>query len=182
MKKLVFVFLFLSQQLFGQSNQLVSSTNSTSGRADIIQKILSSQNRTQLSSNSSSSVVLLDSIYHWDFWFTLNQMVLAYKIEYTYDSNGNLISQVRKNWNGTSWGYWNRYLFTYNQNNYLATSVYQIVGGSPWYNSDSVTYFYDANNNLISEERQVWNFNTWVNDEQYFYAYNSRSHLKNVLS
>ena len=151
-----------------------------------------------------------DSIYTWNLDTATDMWVMPAgqkEVNFMYDANGNILSKVVMNWNGSAWANYFQTMATYNGNNEQTNYVtqnwngsafvnasqqyytydanhnrtgddYEIWSGSAWHNTSRDTFGYDVNNNEIWEIYQNWNGSGWTNGSLYSYAFNSH----NVIS
>ena len=92
----------------------------------------------------------------------------SYKIEYSYDDNGNLTEETELFWDTTSsqWKTGFKSFYTYNSDNKATVGLYQSFDST----SGSITYqdrtnnTYNSNGDLIQFLDQEWNGSAWVND------------------
>ena len=133
---------------------------------------------------TKSLIALYDSIYHWE-WDTLTNGWAGnpyYKeINFVYDANNNLTSELDQNWDGTAWVNNWQYTSTYDANNNLTSTLRQNWSDTAWVNYWQSTYTYDANNNQTSTLRQNWNGTVWVNSSQYTYTYDANNNQTSAL-
>jgi hypothetical protein len=99
------------------------------------------------------------------------------KYKYTYDSDNRLISWQLYDWILGFWGKGAKETYSYNSNN----DVILLEGVNGGYNVWHDTLIYDSNNNLSVHLRKSWSDDQWVNDWRETYTYNSNNKLTLVL-
>ena len=92
---------------------------------------------------------------------------------YTYDSDGNQLSERRQDWDGNYWVNTNQDLYTYDSDGNQLSRVKKIWDENNWVNDRQWIYTYDSDGNQLRYLRQNWVGNDWVNSHQYFYTYDS---------
>ncbi len=83
---------------------------------------------------------------------------------YTYDANGNILSLETESWNGSQLVNNMLDLYSYDINGNEFTDLNQIWDGSQWVSNWLNTYTYDAKGNEISGLEQDFYNNVWEND------------------
>jgi len=66
------------------------------------------------------------------------------KYIYTYDSNGNITSELKEEWDGNQWANYGQYTSTYNSNGNMTSKLKEDWDGSQWIMSDGYYSFYDS--------------------------------------
>lgn len=103
--------------------------------------------------------------YSWDN--NSSQLILnnGYKTQYTYDSNNNIIDEIRQEYNNSTmqWNYSYRIIYTYAANAWSDVTI-QTWDGTNWVNEER--YYNIVWHNFINEEPQSyyndrWNNNAW---------------------
>jgi hypothetical protein len=90
---------------------------------------------------------------------------------YTYDADGLLSHKVI---DYISWGgYLERYTYTYDVNGNKLTEVAEYDDGGVWFPMEKNTYTYDANANMLTMLYQYWTGMDWENGELWTYTYDS---------
>ena len=92
---------------------------------------------------------------------------------YTYDSDGNQLSERRQDWDGNYWVNTNQDLYTYDSDGNQLSWVKKNWDENNWVNDRQWIYTYDSDGNQLRYLRQNWVGNDWVNSHQYFYTYDS---------
>ena len=92
---------------------------------------------------------------------------------YTYDSDGNQLSERRQDWDGNYWVNTNQDLYTYDSDGNQLSRVKKNWDENNWVNDRQWIYTYDSDGNQLRYLRQNWVGNDWVNSHQYFYTYDS---------
>ena len=90
---------------------------------------------------------------------------------YTYDSDGNQLSERRQDWDGNYWANSYQYLYTYDSNGNQLSYLGQTSSGYNWVNSHQYLYTYDSDGNQLSRLYQNWDENNWVIISQNLYIY-----------
>jgi len=88
-----------------------------------------------------------------------------YRGSYTYDPNGNIISELYEQWDITTNNWVNdyKYEYSYDANHNGTLEVYARWDGSSWKNIWKYEWIYDANNNKISKIGYSWTGSAWKN-------------------
>ncbi len=105
-----------------------------------------------------------------------------YRIDYTYNSNGQILSQIKKTWDGTNFINKSKYEYTYNTFG-KETSFYDYDSWDPsaqkWIGYSKELKSYNSNDSLYSEEEWYWDENNenpgsdWIGDEKEIYTYSA---------
>jgi hypothetical protein len=114
----------------------------------------------------------------------LIQTVLAYsttektsKSSFTYDNNGNKISELVQQLRNDIWENETRSTVTYSDNNLKLSDVTEQWLDGQWENSFRSTYRYDANDKMTSYLSELWDSQQdsarWIPYSRYNYEYNS---------
>ena len=116
-------------------------------------------------------------------WDTISGWVDDYKEDYTYDENGNQLSERGYNWRSDSM-VWEPYRFVeykYDVKNQLILrkSNYWNYEKQNWYASDSLIYEYDAGGNNVLKQDFYWDsyFAVWYPGSKYTYGYDIQNNL-----
>ncbi|MES2762476.1 MAG: T9SS type A sorting domain-containing protein [Bacteroidota bacterium] len=213
-KALLSLCLLISGLVYSQANTPGLNFKSSIGQREnsIFRKRgthneLNSETNTNQKFAQVNLIANVDSSYQW-IWDTANNAWAIHPysriVGYTYNSNGDILSALRENWNGSSWDIyaqyfyaydannnmltnegqnWNgsawvsnyKYSYTYDVNNNITNFLYQI--GNPLVNQEQDVYTYDANNNEISHMFQTWNGSSWDNIDRQLSAYDSNNNL-----
>jgi len=100
--------------------------------------------------------------------------------QFTYDANGNLLSELIQKWNGTAWAnsaYDSSVYINNNQALYLALSWDNTH--NVWVNQSMDVYTYDSSNYLATDTNYLWSSgnSSWNYHSLEFYAYDSSGNL-----
>ncbi|MGM9817228.1 MAG: Ig-like domain-containing protein [Lepagella sp.] len=77
--------------------------------------------------------------------------------DYTYDENGNKLSEILTQYDNPSY----YYIYTYDENNNMLSFTHQKWNGTDWYNYMLVDYTYDDQNRQTQAITQLWNNEQW---------------------
>ena len=137
---------------------------------------LISPEKTRAATGNRSLVQLYDSIYHW-YW---DQETIGWTLNYkmtdiVYDAGNNRTSELRQDWNGSTWENSILRTYSYDASNNLLNETSQNWDGSAWVNLWQLNNTYDANNNLLSKLIQNWNGNAWENSKLHTFAYDAHN-------
>ena len=112
---------------------------------------------------------LLDTIIIYN---TSNE--LLYRETRSFDAAGNILNNLGENWINGLWINSIRHLFTYDVNGNLLTELDKSYNNdSTWIRNQRYTYTYDANGKELSFLFEVWLNNSWVNDYRDTYTYDA---------
>jgi len=115
--------------------------------------------------------------------WTNNNWINYYRNTYTYDSNGNLLSYSDGQWTNNAWENSNRRYYTYDSNGNQLTELYEYLTlRNTWEKYSRETYTYDSKGNRLSCLREKWTNNNWSNDYKYTYTYDSNGNQLTDLS
>src|ERR1035437_2476520 len=85
------------------------------------------------------------------------------KFSYTYDSMGNMLTELVQVYANTTWGNISRNTWTYDNNGYLMTSLSENWTAGAWVNDTRGTYTNDIQGNTLTYILEHWTNNDWVN-------------------
>jgi hypothetical protein len=106
---------------------------------------------------------------------------LKQKHEYTYDSNGNMTMDLRKQNGGSGWVNFSRYTYTYNSKGNITLKLYEVweQDSANWVNGNRNTFTYDSNGNMTSDLGEIPSSSdtSWINIKQYIYVYDSNNNI-----
>ena len=108
-----------------------------------------------------------------------SQWIEDYKVEYTYDANGNQISETYSYWMESQWIYEDKYEATYDANGKLILEIEYFWVSGQWTNSLKLEHTYDADGNRTSRIIFMWNesANQWVEYYKTDYTYDTNNYL-----
>jgi hypothetical protein len=186
-KVLLFAIVALSVNAFAQNNQPPSNSiinlrdmmglagkTKSDGRATMNLR----QPFKLQTPNQGSLIQIFDSVYDWEWDTISNGWMINFKtINYVYDPNNNLISEIDQEKVGTAWVNSRKSTSTYDTKHNRTSILYQIWNDSAWVNSAQHIYTYDVNNNRTSELVQTWKNSTWGNVHEYTYMYDSKNNM-----
>jgi hypothetical protein len=108
----------------------------------------------------------------------LNQWVFLQKNTFSYDAQGNTLSDENANYNASTsqWELFSGGLntYSYNAQNQISeqiSQVYDYDAGSYGYDSREFNFTYNAFGNPLSWEEQLWDGAQWQNASRYTYSY-----------
>jgi hypothetical protein len=117
---------------------------------------------------------LYDSIDEWPDPSHTPIMAVYKNTDYSYDANGNMLSNVFQQDSSSVYLNLSKVLNTYLPGDLLSTSTSQSWGySSGWINGDQTIYTYNANNNHDSTIGKYWKNKAWTDTTLVFYQYNS---------
>jgi hypothetical protein len=138
---------------------------------------ISNKNELTYSNNLISSLLISE-------WKN-NQWINSYKIEYTYNANGNYTSQIGYTWNATTSQWENSLKFEYEYDvlNRLILNVDWNWSNGNWSNTSKTTYSYDTNGNLILSYDYRWDSTTttWILANRSEYTYDANKRLLSTI-
>ncbi len=135
----------------------------------------------------------------------------SYGVNYEYDSNNNVISEIGLDWTAGKWANSSKTSYTYNVNNKITELVFQIwngttnsyenvnkdaytyISGKPteivyydwsspnWVIKDKTVISYNANNLPSAALSSLWDGTQWLNDSRYTTTYNANQKLTEDL-
>jgi hypothetical protein len=84
------------------------------------------------------------------------------KRTFTYDTNGNQLTDLVEYWQNIVWVNCYKYTYTYNANGNMLTYLSESWQNNAWINWEKYTYTYDANGNSLTGKHEQWVNNNWV--------------------
>lgn len=127
----------------------------------------------------------------------------------TYDDAGNMLKQIEKKWNGTSWYDYNMTAWTYDQNGNIIMKEQMLSSGSSgsretysydeqsnwltkltenfsdgmWINSTLITRTFDGSGNILSQLAKIWDEvgNIWEDNLFYTWTYGEDGNIVRIL-
>lgn len=100
---------------------------------------------------------------------------------YTYDSQGNILTELREDWKGGAWVNKDCYTYSYDSQVNILTRLYEIWENGGWRNQSCYTHTYDSQGNILIEKGEYWFDDVWMIYERSTYTYNSRGNLLTKL-
>jgi YD repeat-containing protein len=94
------------------------------------------------------------------------------KNTYTYDANGNMLSSTYEKWENNAWVNVDKRNYTYDANGKMLYFTYEKWQNNAWVLIAKETFSYDINYNMINELSELWQNNIWVNSYKWSYNYN----------
>lgn len=123
----------------------------------------SNNNKITLKTKQSSDHVNWDSISY---------------IQYNYDIQNNLLTQLLQMWNGIAWSNFIKDYYNYDINNNLVSHYSQTWDGiSIWNNTSRDTTYYDANNNDTLIISEFWDGSNWMYSKDVHKEFNTSNIL-----
>ncbi|MCB9202952.1 MAG: T9SS type A sorting domain-containing protein [Flavobacteriales bacterium] len=95
--------------------------------------------------------------------------------DYSYDDNGNLISEVEYYWDSSNstWKNQSITLYNYNTDNKVVQEIYQYWDGTQYINSYKTTYSYNSAGSITQMINQNWNGTQWENESKSDFTYDN---------
>ncbi len=100
---------------------------------------------------------------------------------YSYDSNGNILTELVSTWNSSAWMDYTRVNYTYDTQNNLITEFSELWSNTKWVNAGRHTYTYDSQGNKMTDLYEFWATNAWVNFSKFSYTYDIQGCLMKDL-
>ena len=106
-----------------------------------------------------------------------------YKYEYTYDENGNRLTNTYSEYINNEWVNTSKWEYTYDENGNQLTSIYSEYIDNAWVDTKKWEYTYDENGNVLTETYLKYIDNVWVYIYKYEYTYDENGNrLTNTYS
>jgi hypothetical protein len=135
----------------------------------------------------------------------------SYRITYTYDNSGNILTELGEGWNNNAWDNWSRYTYTYDNSGNNLSYLVQRWDNNKWLNYSRNTYTYnnsgklltniyednlnsdfpvkfrkdtftyDNAGNQLTEYRAKWDNNGWVDYQRITKTYDNFNHCLTIL-
>ncbi|MBN2789695.1 MAG: hypothetical protein JXR69_05870 [Candidatus Delongbacteria bacterium] len=83
------------------------------------------------------------------------------RVEYEYDSNGNLLNELYQTWNNNAWENTNKIRYLLDDNGNILKVLWQLWIGNEWANSARTNYTLDYKGNRIKEIYEIWTDDSW---------------------
>ena len=165
MKRLITIslpLLFISFSLFAQNN-VKEETSFLISRIEKLQHIKDWRTDLLNKENFSSVNVMLQDASH-----KLNKTVIT--------QNGFLLTEaLNQQWNGSAWTDQSKDTYTYDTNHNLITDLRQTNSGSGLGNDERTTYTHDSNNNVIEQLGESWMNSAWGNNYKDILTYDGNN-------
>ncbi len=124
---------------------------------------------------------LLDSVYIWIWDTTMHIWQNHERImDITYDENNRFISETWQEAVGSEWTNSMRLSYSYDANGNILSQLYENWFGN-WVNSQRSVNTFDDRNNRTSHSIQTWNGNYWTNAFNWIYTYDDTDNLLTEL-
>lgn len=96
------------------------------------------------------------------------------KLQYSFDSNGNLVNEKWFQYSNGGWDETHNFAYTYNTQNLLITYIHSYSTTSSL--AEKKTYEYDADGDLYRMSKFNWDntYNDWVGYRRYYYYYQGK--------
>ena len=204
MKKTLLLAIFgLTLNIFAQNKQQLSKLQQTISKTIkntgivLENRVLKSasihpqtdfrQNANSKINNGSPLIAIFDSIYVWKWDPTIVGWKIDSKItDMQYDSNNNLKSEIKKNWNGIKWINSEQSIFNFDVNKNLISEIIKNWNGVNWVDSIKIENIFNSTNNLkdSTTQYQKWNSvsNAWDNYMEISVYYDSNNILNRRLT
>lgn len=159
-------------------------------KTDYLLKVIDADSKTQkpfIIKDVKSSTWVRDSIYYYDWDSESSNMVFCEKCLYSYDSNGNIISEVYYEWDSelNNMVLSSKLLYSYDTNgNNIEWSFYGWdTELNDWVGYWKEVYTYDANRNLLEYIYYDWDSgdSDWVGCYKEVYTYDVNGNLLEKL-
>ena len=112
--------------------------------------------------------------------YTLSRVGL-YRSTYTYDANGNRLTDLDEVWSNGQWVRSERLSFAYDANRRLISDLTEDWSNGQWVNSVRYTYTNDSKGNTLTQVYEVWSNGQWVNSARFSFAYDANGKLVSNL-
>lgn len=89
---------------------------------------------------------------------------------YTYDPNGNYLSMLVEQWQNSTWVNYQLQTNVYNLSGDISFSTSQAWQNGMWTDVSRTTYTYEAGGQSITAISETWSNNVWVNSVKSFYT------------
>ena len=100
------------------------------------------------------------------------------KVTYTYDNEGNCTSKLTQSWSTNSiWVNTKLNIFTYNSAGQILTEIDQTWNINAWNNSNRLTYIYSDSGKLFTNIQEQWIVNAWVFLDRKLNTYDNSGNL-----
>jgi len=103
-----------------------------------------------------------------------SQWVNYFKETFTYDSNGNILSDFFEMFVDGQWVNIERMKYTYDTNWKELSYLLEVWDGTQWVNSSLLTSTYDVDENLITQLNQAWDGTQWSDANTTLIFYDSK--------
>ncbi len=204
MKKIIFpLFYFIFVTIFVNAQNVKSNLNYPNKQKNYFNnpnsnEILKITNNTKFrkSQNNDSKTILykpikiiVDDSRHYSFTYDelgnkltelcdYNGTVNLSKNTYTYDSKGNMLTNLYEIWENEDWVSDSRWTYTYDNNGNIIKEMMELLSNSVWSIYTSSTYSYDSEGRLIMR-LDVESYSTIM---RHIYTYNEQGNLIDELT
>ncbi|MGB0868421.1 MAG: T9SS type A sorting domain-containing protein [Flavobacteriales bacterium] len=97
----------------------------------------------------------------------------TYGMDYEYDSQGNLITEISYDWISSAFELQNKTEYVYNSDNKVVESISKGWNGTQWINEYKSTFTYNTNGNPITLLSENWVSSGWENEFKSEITYSS---------
>jgi hypothetical protein len=103
---------------------------------------------------------------------------------YTYDANGNMLTELQENSSEVGWNFYNsnKNTYTYDANGNMLSYTYEKWENNAWVNVDKRNYTYDVNGKMLYFTYEKWQNNAWVLIVKNTFSYDINNNLITELS
>ena len=86
--------------------------------------------------------------------------------KYTYDSKGNMLTNLSELWQSNNWVTNMRWTYTYDGTGNMLTYLWEIYQNSKWVNNQTDTIIYNTNGKMQTEIIDQWQDSVWAKSEK----------------
>ncbi len=104
------------------------------------------------------------------------------RYEYTYDDQGNKLSEIYSKFNGTLWEYLEKKEYSYELDTNRVTTISYEYANNDWYYYSKTIETFDSNRNSILAIVLKYENNEWVNDYKLEHTYDNLNELSEIVS
>jgi hypothetical protein len=106
------------------------------------------------------------------------------RVSFTYDNDGNILTELTEYWDDTHWGtdWLARTTYTYDGNGNRLMALSEFWSAAQWRNGSRRTYTYDGSGNRLTEVIEHSYDSAWVAYSRYTYTYDGRGNRLTALS
>lgn len=152
---------FINLMVMGQMEKINPTTNSIGTEQGILKSV---QNSYPCEVN------------HY-FWDVTTIWMPDYNMYKTYDTHGNIMTEMQANANTGDTT--ERYVYTYDSQQRLTKEVYQLWNNGNWVNAEQYYFEFDDQDNPTIWLHQIWQGGNWVanNGAKYIYTYDINNNI-----